>query len=131
MNNQRLKVLIIEDDLDDAKLLGEMLTWSQESAFRVIHADGISHALVCLARDKIDIALLGLPSSGGECLSDLHLLLTEAPNLPVVVMARPEDEAIAKEAVQAGAEDYLLKWQVDSRWVQRCLRPAATGAPTS
>ena len=119
-----LNILIIEDDVVDRKLLERFLTRSSLSAFQVKSASLLKEDLVMVQSEAFDVVLsdLGLPdSTGTEAIDRLHRV---APFVPVIVMSGQDDEAIAVQAVQQGAQDYLIKGQVDSDVLVRAIRYA-------
>ncbi|MCP4452061.1 MAG: response regulator, partial [Planctomycetes bacterium] len=114
LHNNHLKILIIEDDVVDRKLLERLLMRSSLSAFEVKSAGFLKEALDMVQAETFDIVLsdLGLPDSmGTTAIDQLHRV---APSVPVIVMSGRDDEATAVQAVQQGAQDYLIKGQVDS-----------------
>jgi len=124
MDEKRLVVLLIEDNPADARLIGELLTEAEGAAFDLECADHLSTALERLAKGGVDVALLdlGLPDSRG--LETAATLSAQAPALPVVVLTGLDDEATGVEAVRRGAQDYLVKGQVDSKLLSRAIRYA-------
>jgi PAS domain S-box-containing protein len=115
-----MKVLLIEDNPGDVRLVQEMLK-ETASNFRIHVAAALEEGLQFLASHDIDVVLLdlGLPDSYG--LETLTKLQTKASHLPIVVTTSVEDEALAVRAVQRGAEDYLVKGQVEKGMLRRAL----------
>ncbi|MBI4334893.1 MAG: PAS domain S-box protein [Chloroflexi bacterium] len=117
-----MKILLIEDNPGDARLVREMLR-EGPTDFTLHSARNLESGLRFLAaRDSaINVVLLdlGLPDSRG--LETLATLRRHARDLPVVVMTSLDDEEQAIHAVRQGAEDYLVKGQVDGRLLRRCL----------
>ena len=120
-----IRVLLVEDNPTDVFLLQELLAeaWST-SSFRVTHVERLGAAVQRLAAERFDVILLdfGLPDSLG--LDTFTTLYTQAPEVPIVVLTALSDEAVAIEAVQAGAQDYLVKGQVDRNGLVRAMRYA-------
>ena len=120
-----IRVLLVEDNSTDVFLLQELLAeaWST-SSFRVTHVERLGAAVQRLAAERFDVILLdfGLPDSLG--LDTFTTLYTQAPEVPIVVLTALSDEAVAVEAVQAGAQDYLVKGQVTGNLLVRALRYA-------
>src|ERR1019366_7131409 len=124
MAAQHVKVLIIEDSASDARLVLEVLKGTSEPGYRVEWVQHLSAGLTRVAGGDIDVLLLdlGLPDSQGlAALSKIHAL---APALPVVVLSGAGDEQLAVDAVQAGAQDYLVKRYVNNHLLTRSLRYA-------
>jgi len=124
MSNKAVKVLLIEDNPGDVRLIREILAEAKGSPFKLECADRLATGLACLARGGIDVVLLdlGLPDSQG--LSTLVKVQAKALTVPVVVLTCLDDEALAVEAVQEGAQDYLVKGQVESNLLARSIRYA-------
>jgi PAS domain S-box-containing protein len=127
MATQKLKynVLMIEDDEDDALLIREMLVESKGSKFSVEHFDRLQTGLERLAKETFDIILLdlNLPDSSG--IGTLERLLSEKPEVPaIVVLTGLDDETMGIRAVNIGAQDYLVKGFLESRFLTQSIRYA-------
>ncbi|MGA3099111.1 MAG: response regulator [Bryobacteraceae bacterium] len=124
MSSQCISVLIIEDNRGDARLVQEALKGATAPSFTVEWVDRLSIGLARLAEGGIDVLLLdlGLPDSQG--LEALALIRALAPTVPVVVLSGAGDEQFAVEAVQAGAQDYLVKAHANPHLLTRALRYA-------
>jgi len=106
-----IKVLLIEDNTSDADYIRRIL--SKESHMEVEYSDRLSSGIEYLSGKKFDVVLcdLGLPDSQGiEALIRIHALY---PDLPVIVLTGLHDEELAAKAVRSGAQDYLVKGQLD------------------
>jgi signal transduction histidine kinase/CheY-like chemotaxis protein len=125
------RVLLIEDNPGDARLLQEMLGEAAAPEFSLVHADRMSAALARLAAEHFDAILsdLSLPDSHG--LDTFRRLFREAPGVPVVVLTSLNDTALALTAMQEGAQDYLIKGQVSADNLSRALRYAIERQQTS
>jgi signal transduction histidine kinase len=117
-------LLIIEDNPGDARLLREMLREDGAYQAELILAGTMGEAEKCLAEHVIDIILLdlGLPDADG--LAAIRRTRAAAPGIPLVVLTGMDDEAFAAQSLQEGAQDYLIKGQIESRGLLRALRYA-------
>ena len=124
MTGQSISVLIIEDNPVDARVVQETLQRTPAPGYRVEWAESLSKGLVRLAGGGIDVLLLdlGLPDSQG--LAALAPIQALAPSVPVVVLSGADDEQLAVQAVQAGAQDYLVKPHAKRHLLTRALRYA-------
>ena len=124
MNGDPVRILLIEDNPGDARLIRELLREAGKSAFELECADLLSKGLERLAGGGIDVVLLdlGLPDSQG--LETLARCQERAPDLPTVILTGLDDETVAVEAVQQGAQDYLVKGQITSDSLSRAVRYA-------
>jgi len=122
--SENISVLLIEDNPGDARLVQEALKGTSDPGYRVDWVDRLSIGLGRLADGGVDVVLLdlGLPDSQG--LAALTLIRNLARAVPVVVLSGAEDEQFAVEAVQAGAQDYLVKAYANRHLLTRSLRYA-------
>jgi two-component system, cell cycle response regulator len=117
-------VLLVEDNPADARLLREALAEIADSRFEITHCETLAQAHEFLAKHTSDVILsdLGLPDSQGlETIRHIH---KAAPGVPVVVLTALNDESFGGQVLQEGAQDYLVKGQIDSRLLWRALRYA-------
>jgi len=124
MDGERINILLIEDSPADARLLRELVARAEGAEFDVECADRLSKGLERLAQGGIDVALvdLSLPDSWGlDTFARAH---AQAPDVPIVVLTGFDDKVIAIRAMQEGAQDYLVKGEVDSRALERAIRGA-------
>ena len=124
INNKFTNVLLIEDNPGDTQLIREMLSEVEGARFDLKAVDRLSAGLECLASAEIDVILLdlNLPDSQGL---DTHIeVYTQFPAVPAVVLTSLADEILGVNAVKKGAQDYLVKDQVDSNILRRVMRYA-------
>jgi PAS domain S-box-containing protein len=121
MEKKIFKILLIEDNPDDAELMKRRLYKSADARFAVTVSRTLRDGLDQLAANSPDLIIcdLGLPDSHG--LDTVNRILTEAPHAPLVVLSGFDDEATAIKAVQAGAQDYLVKGQLEGVYMERSL----------
>lgn len=124
MERERLRVLLIEHDVALACGIGGMLEQARDVVERVDVAPSLAEGLGCLGAERYDAILLELFLPDGAGLANLPLLKERAPRVPVVVVGTVDDEALAMQAVHAGAQDYLVKNQLNPRWLLRAVRYA-------
>lgn len=124
MANKHIHVLMIEDDPDDAVLVKDMLSEAAKGHFTVHHRQRLSEGVELLKKESFDVVLLDLSLPDEQGLATLGAVRTAAPDLPVVIMTGLDDETRAIQALQGGAEDYLVKGQDTSSSLARCIRYA-------
>ena len=124
MIEKPIQVLLVEDNPGDARLIQEHLADAGATYFKMETAQTLANALEKCSRPEIDVALLdlGLPDSVG--LDTLKAFQSCATELPVVVLSGLNDEKIAIQAVQLGAQDYLIKGEINGALIARSLRYA-------
>jgi diguanylate cyclase (GGDEF)-like protein len=118
------RLLLVEDMPGDSRLLRKMFNEEGSPSTEMTHVNCMSAAEAHLAAHAADIILLdlGLPDAQGlEAIRRAH---AAAPGVPVVVLTGLDDESLAVQALQQGAQDYLIKGQIETRGLLRSLRYA-------
>ncbi len=123
-----IDILLVEDNRTYALLVQEALRDS--SLFRLLHAQQLSEALLLLSQATIAVVLLdlGLPDSQG--LETLRKLKESAPGIPVIVLTGHNDEQMALDSVQLGAQEYLVKSELQAGNLRRTIRHVIERART-
>jgi diguanylate cyclase (GGDEF)-like protein/PAS domain S-box-containing protein len=118
------RLLFVEDNLGDARLLREMFNEQNVHNTEVTHVERVSEAEKHLAEHAVDVVLLdlGLPDAHG--LEAVRRVRAAAPRVPLVVLTGLDDETLATQALQEGAQDFLIKGQIETRGLLRALRYA-------
>ena len=116
-----IRALLIEDNPGDARLIREMLRGSD---VELVHVDGLAAGLDRLAREPAEVVLLDLSLPDSHGFATFEQAHAEAPDVPIVVLSGLADEDTAVRAVQAGAQDYLVKGRVDGGLLLRAMRYA-------
>jgi signal transduction histidine kinase len=117
-------LLVIEDNPGDARLLHEMFHEGRTASSELKHVSSMGEAEAYLANNAVQLILLdlGLPDvQGVAAIRRAHLA---APSIPLVVLTGLDDEDLSEQTLQEGAQDYLIKGQIDSRGLLRALRYA-------
>ena len=126
MSQQPTKILLVEDNTGDAGLLRAAMTdiGGPSFAFELVHVTRLADAVRRLNDNKFDVALLDLSLPDSTGLTTLTGVREADPAIPIVVMSGLSDEAVAVEAMRMGAEDYLVKGQLDSAMLVRAIHHA-------
>jgi sigma-B regulation protein RsbU (phosphoserine phosphatase) len=124
MAEERLKILLIEHDAGFTRAVGEMLGHSRDLAADLSTAADLHSGFSILNGNNYDVVVLDVSVPDGAGLANISLLKAEAPKLPIIAAGEADNETIAIEAVQAGAQDYLVKSQLTSGWLERSIRYA-------
>ena len=119
-----LQVLLIEDNLAEARLFQEILRDAWNQTFILTHVNRLGAAIVELNSAQFDIALLDLTLPDSDGLASLDTLIQQAPSLPIVVLTNTNDDRLALDAMRHGAQDYLVKRQVNLDILVRSIRYA-------
>ncbi|MFZ2446052.1 MAG: PAS domain S-box protein [Syntrophobacteraceae bacterium] len=124
MSEKPIQLLLIEDNPGDARLIREFLSEIGNNPYLLECTDRLSKGLELLAVMNVDLVLLdlSLPDSRGfDTFARVH---DRVPDLPIVVVTGSNDEMLAVQAVQTGAQDYLVKGEIDSGLLSRAMRYA-------
>jgi DNA-binding NarL/FixJ family response regulator len=117
-----MKILLVEDNPGDVRLIRETLAEAENFACQMVHVDRLAEALQRLRAEHFDVVLLDLSLPDSRGLSTIIHTHEQAPSVPIVVLTGLDDEALAVSAVREGAQDYLVKGEVSSSALVRCLR---------
>jgi PAS domain S-box-containing protein len=118
-------VLLVEDDAAEIRRLEEALAsvvGAEAPRVRLEVATRLDDAIATLARKPIDAVLLDLSLAEAPGLAALERLHRDAPDTPIVVLSDLADEAMAVDALRRGAQDYLIRAEIDGRAIVRALR---------
>ena len=123
-SNEQVRVLLVEDNVVNARFAEGLLANVDDQVFQVQCADTLLAALDLLVRNAFDVALvdLSLPDSNG--LETFLTIQRHAPELPIIIVTSLDDEAVALSAVRAGAQDYLAKGSLKKDTLVRALNYA-------
>jgi diguanylate cyclase (GGDEF)-like protein len=116
-----LRVLTIEDNPGDARLVRAMLAEAAPADVVVEVTPRLATGVQKLLNGDFECVLLDLSLPDAEGLDGLTQLRAVADDVPVVVLSGRADEALAMRAVQEGAQDYLVKGEVDGRLLYRSI----------
>ena len=120
--NDLLRVLLVEDNPGDADLLMELLPRYGTSQLEVECVARLSEALERVGADRFDILLLDLGLPDSDELGTLRAMRRHADRLPIVVLTGNNDERVALAAIQEGAQDYLVKGEIDYNLLVRSIK---------
>src|ERR1700722_6360265 len=122
MIKTRVKVLLVEDNPGDARLIQESLADSATDRFDIVLADRLATALSRLSEGGIDAILLdlALPDSNGR--ETFDKTRAQAPSLPIIVLTGLGDDALALKMIREGAQDYVAKMELNGSILARAIR---------
>jgi signal transduction histidine kinase/DNA-binding NarL/FixJ family response regulator len=124
MESERIDVLLVEDNNGDARLIQEYLKEQPGDEFKITRVTRLSEAMAAVERATYAVMLLDLhlPDSAG--LETLQRLSAPARSIPIIVMTGLDDRDLALDAVHEGAQDYLVKGQVEPESIGRAIHHA-------
>ena len=117
-------LLLVEDNPGDARLFLEMFNEQGLHNTEFKHVESMSEAEKYLAGHAADIILLDLGLPDAQGLDAVRRIRAAARRVPLVVLTVSDDESLAAQALQVGAQDYLIKGQIDTRGLLRAMRHA-------
>jgi len=120
----QIQILLIEDNRAEARLLQERLKQAPSMEVELTHVSRLSEALNQLEEQVFKIILLDLSLPDAQGLESLNPLMEKVPDVPIIVLTNNTDSALAVEAVRQGAQDYLIKRQLNTELLTRSLRYA-------
>ena len=118
----QLKVMLIEHDEPFAHTVTSMLEQAHDTVVSVSVAPSLEQTFRVLEAETPDLVILEFFLPDGAGLMNIPLLREHAPRIPIIVIGAADDEAFALEAVHAGAQDYLVKGQLNKRGLLRSIR---------
>lgn len=124
MTEETLRILLVEDNAGDARLLREILHEAGSLRFDLKHVDRLAAAREWLGREPVDVVLLDLSLPDAHGLDSVRGMLEASPDTPLIVLTGLDDDATALQAVQAGAQDFLVKGKVEGGLLARSIRYA-------
>jgi len=119
-----IQILLIEDNRAEARLLQERLKQASSMEVEVTHVSRLSEALKELEEQGFKVVLLDLSLPDAQGLESLSPLIKKAPDVPIIVLTNNTDSTLAVDAVRQGAQDYLIKRQLNTELLTRSLHYA-------
>jgi len=113
MTDTPIKILLIEDKPGGAQKIRQILEKAETASFN-LHVDHLSSDLGCLTAEETDIVLLDISHTNSKGLDTFLKASSQKPYIPFIVLNDDEDKALSKEAMEMGAQDYLIKKRMDS-----------------
>ena len=116
-----MKILLVEDNAGDSRLIQEMLTEQNLALSDIEHVDRLSKGMALMTAREFDAVLLdlGLPDSQG--LNTFKKMQVAAKKTPILMLSVCTDEALALDAVRSGAQDYFIKGNFDGALLVRAI----------
>ncbi|MCP4251965.1 MAG: GGDEF domain-containing response regulator [Candidatus Scalindua sp.] len=124
MDGKIIKILYVEDEIDHAILIGELIEEIKNVNYEMTHVQQLEEALLELDNERYDIVMLDLSLPDKQGVDTITTVCERAPGIPVVVMTSMKDESMAIKALQKGAEEFLVKGDINSHALSRVLRYA-------
>ena len=121
VNDAALNVLLVEDNQEEARLIEAALAHESGAPYQIERAASLSEALAKLGKATFSIILLDLRLPDGQGVPVFDQVSPAAANALILILSSADDEEMARQVVQRGADDYLVKGLVDAHWLPRTL----------
>ena len=130
-NLSPIKILLVEDNPGDARLVEELLAEGHAGEAKVVHCETMAAGLHRLSSERFDLVLLDMSMPDSQWLGTFDELDAAAPQVPVVVLTGIDDDVLAMRSIGQGAQDYLVKGEVSPPQLGRAIRFAVERARVS
>lgn len=124
-----MKILLVEDNPGDARLLEEMLKEVDAAHYEIEHAESLEGALQLLDEKAFDLVLLDLGLPGSIGLDTFHTVYSRIPSTPIIVLTGFGDDTFVATAREAGVKNYLNKNTVDCDLLFSTIKEATEQIP--
>lgn len=128
LGSEPIAILLVEDNPGDARLVTELLSEVSTPGFKVHHVEELSAAIAYIgvnsSENVPDVVLLDLLLPDSRGMQTLNQMLQEASHLPIIVLTGSDDDELALQALNSGAQDYLVKGRGDGELLSRAVRYA-------
>jgi len=121
MGKRHIKVLLIEDNPGDVRLIWEILSEVRNSPFYLNVADTLLKGLLEIEKSKPDVILLDLTLPDSNGIYTLNRVRDKVKDVPIVIITGFDDEITAVQSLKEGAQDYLVKGRTDADLLKRAL----------
>ena len=122
MANNKVNILLVEDNPMQTRLIQKLLAKSENPSFDVTSVETLGAALEQLERQASDLILLDLMLPDSQALETFFRVKAQAPDIPIIVQSALDDVNLAARAVDKGAHDYLVKDRITSTSLIRSIR---------
>lgn len=116
-----VKILLIDNDANYARVVERMLNQPGADEFKIKSVPDLKAGLECLSKENIDLILFEFSFQDSEGLDALQKVMTQAPDAAVIILTEVDSQTLAFNAVQRGAQDYLVKKEVDEKILLRAV----------
>ncbi len=121
VNENSIRALLIEDNPGDARLIEEILRQAKGRKFVLDNYNNLTDGLKALMKGNYDVLLLDLSLPDSRGFDTFLKTYARKPQIPIVILTGTDDEELAIKSVQVGAQDYLIKGQIDGSLLSRSI----------
>ncbi|MBI4699370.1 MAG: GGDEF domain-containing response regulator [Nitrospirae bacterium] len=117
-----IEILLVEDNPRDARLFRENMAEVGAGLYGLTHAGQLNETIRYLDEGQYDVVMLDLTLPDSKGFDTFNRIRLHAPQVPIILLTGIRDEELAVRALQHGAQDYLIKGQVDGSMISRSIR---------
>jgi signal transduction histidine kinase len=123
-DEKKIELLLIEDNIHDARLFSENLVNHYNDQFEITHTPDVKTGIENISRKSFDVIVadLNLPDSTG--ISTFHEIKKKSGNTPVIILSGLNDSNLTLESIRSGAQDYIYKGNYEGDFIYRVVRHA-------
>lgn len=119
-----IKVLLVEDNPGDARLIQEMLSLDDKHHYHLVHSKRLDDGIKMIIKEKFDVMLLDLGLPDSEGMETFDIMRYNAPNIPIIVLTGFKDDVFEMGAVGRGAKNYLVKDELNPKMLVDAIENA-------
>ncbi len=124
MKKKSIKILLVEDNPGDARSILEMLNENENPNYDIFQTSRLDDGIKILVKDHFDLILLDLCLPDSEGMDTFNIMKYNAPDLPIIVLTGIKQDIFAVSAVGRGAQDYLVKDEINSKLLENSIQNA-------
>ena len=121
---ENISILLIEDNPDDSDLFREVLSDVENETFNLTSVTRLNDGMAHLEKEAVDIVFLDLSLPDSHGIEGLTKINTQTTHIPVVILTGLDDDKTALDAMRQGAQDYLIKDDIEPRLLAKSIRYA-------
>ncbi|HNV23293.1 MAG TPA: response regulator [Candidatus Omnitrophota bacterium] len=121
MNEKIIKCLLVEDNPIDAKLVEAMLLKASSHQMDILSAKNLQDALGLLDKQYFDVIVLDLRLPDSDGIDTFRKIYRKALKIPVIILTAIDDESLAIQTIKEGAQDYIIKGQINERQLAQSI----------
>lgn len=124
MEKKLIKILLIEDNPGDEKSIREMLKEADDNLYEIVHTPRLDDGIKTLVGDGFDLILLDLCLPDSEGMDTFNIMKYNSPDIPIIILTGIKKDIFAVSAIGRGAQDYLVKDEINSKLLANSIKKA-------